>query len=246
MLGGRPFTIKKQFLEDIAQYENIEFSLRNKALLVLHGPLDSIVSIEEAEKIYQAAKHPKSFISLDDADHLLSRTKDAEYVATAITGWASRYLPVNKIKAQEMSVNNGQVLVEEKDHKFAQNISSDDHTWLADEPVKLGGKNTGPDPYEQLLAALGACTAMTIRMYANRKKIPVDHVAVQLQHSRCHKDDCEGVQSDDKSLEQIQRVLTLKGDLTADQIEQLTRIADRCPVHKTLTGELSVVTRLAE
>ena len=245
-LGLRQFRIKKQFLDDINQYSGDGFSPLKKALLVMHSPIDATVSIEEAEKIYRSAKHPKSFISLDDADHLLSRKKDSEYVAKTIAGWASRYLPIEQLSERlKQSVGSGLVVVEEKNHKFTQHVMSDSHYWLADEPVSVGGNDTGPDPYEHLLAGLGACTSMTLRMYANLKKIPLDHVRVELKHSRTHIEDCEGCDNSGEKMDLIERVISLEGELTVEQTQRLLQIADKCPVHKTLHNKLHVATTLA-
>ena len=217
-LGDRQFLIKKQFLEDL-------------------------VPIEEAEKIYVAARHPKSFVSLDDADHLLSRKRDSEYVATAIAAWASRYLTPED-ETPRVTVTPGYVRVEEKDHKFTQHIWSDSHYWLADEPRAVGGNNTGPDPYEHLLAALGACTSMTLRMYATRKKMPLEHVVVELKHSRDYQKDCEGCEEQGAQIDVLAREITLQGSLSGEQRARLLEIADRCPVHRTLHNHLQVRTVL--
>ncbi|MCG8668235.1 MAG: bifunctional alpha/beta hydrolase/OsmC family protein [Pseudomonadales bacterium] len=243
-LAGRKFTIKKQFLDDLESYQRNDIGKLKKALLVMHAPMDNTVSINEAEKIYIEAKHPKSFISLDSADHLLSKKADAEYVATSIAGWVSRYIPQQEKADNKSPVAKGEVLVEEKNHIFTQHVSSDSHYWLADEPTNVGGNNVGPDPYEHLLAALGACTSMTLRMYAGRKNIPLDHVKVHLTHRRDYLSDCESCNEQEKKIEVLDRTLYLQGDLSAQQKEQLLSIADRCPVHKTLHGNLSVETRL--
>ena len=243
-LGGRRFSIKKQFLDDIESQASLELGKLRKALLVMHAPLDATVSIEQAEKIYLEARHPKSFISLDDADHLLTRKADSEYVARTIAAWASRYLP-QEDATRHAAVSGGHVRVEEKDHKFSQHVNSDSHYWLADEPTAVGGKNSGPDPYEHLLAALGTCTSMTLRMYADHKSIPLEHVVVELQHSRDHYKDCEGCEESSMKIEVLQRIVTLRGDLSNEQRQRLLEIADRCPVHRTLHGELRVATELA-
>jgi len=156
------FKIKKQFVDDIRENSDTHVSKLRKALLVLHSPIDKTVSIKQAEQIFVAAKHPKSFISLDSADHLLSKKTDAEYAAKTIAGWASRYVLEQKAQPVE-KVSTGHLLVTERDRKFAQSVHSDDHQWIADEPKSVGGNNFGPDPYEHLLAALGTCTTMTMR-----------------------------------------------------------------------------------
>ncbi|MEP5763752.1 MAG: bifunctional alpha/beta hydrolase/OsmC family protein [Halieaceae bacterium] len=244
-LGGRQFRIKKQFLDDLDSYEHSDLGKLRKAVLVMHAPLDATVSVTEAEKIYLEARHPKSFISLDDADHLLSRKADSEYAARSIAAWASRYLPA-AADSPQASVSRGHVRVEEKDHKFAQHVHSDSHYWLADEPTSVGGNNTGPDPYEHLLAALGTCTSMTLRMYANGKKLALEHVAVELRHSRDYYKDCQECDESAAQIQVLERVVTLQGDLTDEQRQRLLQIADRCPVHRTLHGELEVKTLLAE
>ncbi|MFT6287966.1 MAG: putative redox protein [Alcanivorax sp.] len=243
-LGGRKFNIKKQFLDDLDNQEYADLGNLRKALLVMHSPLDTTVSIAEAEKIYVEARHPKSFISLDNADHLLSRKADSEYVANTIAAWADRYLP--SVETPIANVSRGHLRVEEKDHKFTQHVNSDSHYWLADEPTSAGGKNMGPDPYEHLLAALGACTSMTLRMYAGRKSLPLEHVVVALRHSREYIEDCEGCEEKPRQIEVLERQLTLSGDLSEEQRQRLLQIADRCPVHRTLHGTVEVRTVLSE
>ncbi|WP_077338494.1 bifunctional alpha/beta hydrolase/OsmC family protein [Pseudocolwellia agarivorans] len=243
-LAGRNFKIQKQFLDDINSYGNSHISKLKKALLVMHSPVDSTVNISEAEKIYQAALHPKSFVSLDNADHLLSNKKDSEYAAEVIAAWASRYVP-SDTKTYQSTVAQGHVLVEEKDHKFAQHVSTASHYWLADEPVKVGGKNSGPDPYDHLLAGLGACTSMTLRMYAQRKNLPVDHIKVELTHTRNYQEDCENCEQQ-SGIEAIVRNISFVGSLNEQETARFLEIADKCPVHKTLHSKVAVVTRLAE
>lgn len=243
-LGQREFTIKRQFINDLEQFETGYIGKLRKALLVMHAPLDATVNIEEAEKIYLEARHPKSFVSLDQADHLLSQRADSAYVATVIAGWASRYLPQAASK-ERVSVPAGEILVEEKDHKFSHDIYSDNHHWLADEPKSVGGADSGADPYEHLLAGLGACTSMTLRMYATRKQWPLEHVNVALKHNRDHLSDCENCEEPNRKIELIERTVTLEGNLDEQQRERLLEIADRCPVHRTLHGELEVKTTLA-
>jgi len=244
-LAGRPFTIKKQFLEDLSdQYQADKIANLKKALLVFHSPMDETVSVHEAEKIYRNAKHPKSFISLDDADHLLTRASDAEYVAAAIAAWAARYIsePEN-VEKKTSAVRAGHVMVAEKNKQFTRTVITDSHVWLADEPTAVGGGDLGPDPYEHLLAALGTCTSMTIRMYANHKKLPLDDVTVTLSHDRQYIDDCMGCDDSPRKIEVINRNVTLVGDLSEETRQRLLQIADRCPVHRTLHSDLNIQTQ---
>lgn len=241
-LAGRQFTIKKQFLDDIQSQAMDHISSMDKALLVMHSPVDLTVSISEAEKIYRAAKHPKSFISLDNADHLLMQKADAEYVAETIAAWAARFVTSTKLVSENEDelIPGGEVLVEERNTSFTQNVSSDSHFWLADEPASVGGNNLGPDPYEHLLAALGTCTSMTLRMYAKHKNWPLKQVKVQLRHSRQHGEDCQHCDDQHAKVEVIDREISLTGDLDQSQLERLLEIADRCPVHKTLHAKIVV------
>lgn len=243
-LAGRKFKIQKQFLDDINSYDTGHISKLKKALLVMHSPVDTIVNISEAEKIYQAALHPKSFVSLDNADHLLTDKNDSEYAAAVIAAWVSRYV-TSDAETYQSKVAQGHVLVEEKDHKFTQHVSTASHYWLADEPVKVGGKNAGPDPYDHLLAGLGACTAMTLRMYAQRKKLPVEHIKVELTHTRNYIDDCDNCEQQN-GIEAIVRNISFIGDLTEQQTERFLEIADKCPVHKTLHSNVTVISKLVE
>ena len=246
-LAGRPFTIKKQFLEDLSdQYQADKIAQLRKALLVFHSPVDTIVSINEAEKIYRSAKHPKNFVSLDDADHLLTKARDAEYVAATLAAWATRYIDAPEhIEQKTSAVTAGHVMVTEKSKKFTRTVITDSHVWLADEPTTVGGGDLGPDPYEHLLAALGTCTSMTIRMYANHKKLPLDDVTVALSHDREHVKDCEACDESPQKIEVINRTVTLVGDLSEEHQQRLLEIADRCPVHRTLHSELEIRTELA-
>ena len=243
-LAGRKFKIQKQFLDDINNYGTQHIGSLRKALLVMHSPIDKTVNIKEAEKIYQSARHPKSFVSLDTADHLLTNKQDSEYAAEIIAAWATRYV-ISNIKSSRPRVEQGHVLVEEKDHKFAQHISTASHYWLADEPTKVGGNNTGPDPYEHLLAGLGACTAMTLRMYAERKKLPVQHIKVSLSHTRNYQEDCNHCEQQ-SGIEAIVRNISFEGDLNEAQQQRFLEIADKCPVHKTLHNHVTVVSKLVD
>lgn len=241
-LAGRSFTLRKQFLDDINQSSVAAIGELHLPLLIMHSPVDTTVGIAEAERIYKAARHPKSFISLDQADHLLTHSDDADYVAEVVTAWASRLFRQSG-SSERPNVNPGEVRIQEHDHKFLLDVFSDSHQWIADEPLTLGGSDAGPDPYEHLLAAVGSCTAMTIRLYAERKHWPLDDVSVVLHHSREHLTDCEGCEEKPMQLDIIDRDITLQGKLDKEQRDRLMVIADKCPVHRTLTGQLSIRTR---
>ncbi len=248
-LAGRTFTIKRQFLHDIESQRLAErIRTMRKALLIMHSPVDEIVAIDNASEIFLAARHPKSFISLDDADHLLTRRADSQYVAVTIGAWARRYLLDGESEAppSRPRVADGELLVQERDAKFAQDVYTDRHHLRADEPLRYGGKDSGPSPYELLLAALGTCTAMTVRMYAAHKKIPLAHVAVRLKHGKIHADDCEHCETREGRIDRIERNIELAGDLSDEQRSHILRIADRCPVHRTLHSEIDIQTRLNE
>lgn len=251
-IGLREFTIKKQMLDDLNQYNSTSsIALLKRALLIFHSPVDNIVPIDEAAKIYQAAKHPKSFISLDQADHLLTNRDDAEYVGTTLAAWASRYLDTSHNDFERSygtapDVNKGEVLIAELDKKFLRGCYSDSHQLLADEPTAYGGSNLGPSPYDLLLMSLGACTSMTLRMYANHKKLPLEDIQVQLKHERVHAEDCEACPDSPVETDQITRTIQLRGDLTTEQQQRLLEIADRCPVHRTLENRPEVKTVLMD
>ena len=246
-IGGREFSIRNQLLDDIAQHNSTEqIGELGKALLVFHSPIDTIVSVDQAALIFQAAKHPKSFISLDKADHMVSKAADSEYVGTTIAAWASRYLGLEVVDFQKTlserpPLDPGEVLISELDKKFLRGMFSDSHRLMADEPEKYGGSNLGPTPYDLLLMSLGACTSMTLRMYASRKKLPLDDVDVTLVHERVHAEDCAEC---DQKIERITRRITLQGDLTDEQRQSLLVIADKCPVHRTLESDPVIVTEL--
>ncbi len=241
-LGGREFTITRQFLDDVSSQRLAgQISQLDASLLVLHSPIDEIVGIEHARQIYEAARHPKSFVTLDQADHLLTREADAEYVAELISAWASRYLAPAEASSQPAE---GIVRVSEDGPKYGQTVSAPPHALRADEPRSVGGADSGASPYDLLLAALGSCTSMTLRMYADRKKWPLEHVSVDLEHSRIHASDCDTCETEKGKVSQIERVITLQGPLDNEQRARLLEIADRCPVHRTITEDNQIVTRL--
>jgi putative redox protein len=245
-LAGRKFKIKKQFIDDLRDQTSDHLTNLGCALLIMHSPVDSVVGIKEAEKTYKAARHPKSFISLDNADHLLSRAEDASYVAKCVSAWAGRFLPEpDSEKAESPTIAKGHVLVAEKDQKFTQTVITDNHSWIADEPSAVGGSDLGPDPYEHLLAALGTCTAMTLRMYARRKELPLENISIELQHSREHIMDCENCENESERMDILERKITLNGNLSDAQRERLLEIADKCPVHRTLENSPLIRTTIA-
>jgi uncharacterized OsmC-like protein/alpha/beta superfamily hydrolase len=246
-LAGRRFRIKKQFLEDIARRGGQDAIARlRKALLVFHSPRDTTVSIDNAAQIFMAAKHPKSFVSLDDADHLLTRMRDAEYVASVLAAWASRYVGAQESVEKPHAAEPDAVTVSEThEGKFAQAISAGAHWLRADEPVSFGGSDTGPSPYELLLAGLGACTSMTLRMYADQKKWPLSRVSVRLTHNKVHAADCTDCETREGRIDRIEREIELAGELDESQRARLLEIANKCPVHRTLHSEVWIPTRLA-
>jgi putative redox protein len=242
-LGGRPVRIGKGFVEDVrAEALGPAIANMKKALLVLHAPRDSVVGIENATEIFLAAKHPKSFVTLDDADHLISRPDDAEYAAEVITAWAGRYLPLRS-PAPPIGAPEGVTRVSEADPKgFRQDVQAGlIHHAVADEPIAYGGTNQGFTPYQFLAAGLGACTSMTIRMYARRKGWSLDHVSVDVTHDKVHAQDARG---QDARIDRFMRRITLQGALDEPQRERLREIADKCPVHRTLEHGATVETEL--
>lgn len=243
-LGGGTVHISQQFIDDVRKQDILKsIGELNKALLLFHSPVDTVVSIDHARKIYNAAKHPKSFISLDHANHLLTNKADAIYVANVLSAWASRYL--NNQQPQFKTTN---ILTVQEAHlgKFTQLVSLNDHQLYADEPTSYGGNDLGLSPYDFLLAALGSCTSMTIRLYAERKNIPVEHISVQLTHNKIHADDCKTCDTNDEKLDSIERGIKLTGNLSSEQKKQLIEIAEKCPVHRTLNSKIIIKTKEQE
>lgn len=237
-IGLREFNIKKQLLDDLNQNTSPKhIGSLNRPLLIFHSPIDNIVSVNEAAKIYKNAKHPKSFISLDDADHLLTNRNDSEYVGATLAAWAERYIGLSKAVNETSSnsrpqVDGSDVVVTELDKKFLRGLYTKDHHVISDEPINYGGENLGPSPYNLLLMSIGSCTSMTIRMYANRKKMPLKDVNVRLVYERREKE------------ERITRYLSFKGDISDEQRDRLVEIADRCPVHRTLENNPVITSEL--
>lgn len=241
-IGGRPFRVKKQFLDDLGQHDPaMTVGTLRKALLVFHSPRDAIVNIDNAAKIFMAAKHPKSFVSLDHADHLLARAEDAAYVAEVLAAWSSHYLDA---VTDEPEAVQGVRVVEAGEGKFAQRVYAGRHRLRADEPVSVGGTDTGLNPYELLLAALGACTSMTIRMYAAQKQWPLARVAIELRHDKVHATDCAECETKEGKIDKIKRMITLEGALDDTQRQRLLEIANKCPLHRTLHSEVWIATAL--
>ena len=251
-LGGRPFTIKKQFLDDVTETSVLKkLETSRKPLLICHSPTDNVVRIDNAEKIYRAAKHPKSFVSLDGADHLLSEKEDAEFVATLVASWASRYLGLFDKKPEQATPTpkdqqHGGVTVTERNKVFTQDIIAGPHRLVADEPQSAGGDELGPTPYDLLLSALGACTSMTLRMYAERKGLEVNNIQVKLEHSRIEASDCETCEDQANKVDQIRRWIRIDGDITEDQRQRMLEIANKCPVHRTLKNQKQITSELLE
>ena len=245
-LAGRPFHIKREFLDDITEHNLMgQVAKLHKALLIMHSPTDDTVGIDNATHIFAAAKHPKSFISLLGADHLLTQRRDTSYVADVIASWAQRYLEPASTVAPE-DAPRSVVVQETRNSKFQQTVTVGPHRLIADEPVSAGGEDTGPGPYDYLLAALGACTSMTMRLYADRKTLPLDRVTVMLRHSKIHAEDCAECETKVGMLDQIERDIAMEGALDAEQRQKLMEIADKCPVHRTLTSEIRIVTRATD
>ena len=248
-LAGRPFNISQEFLDDIAEHNLMDHVARlHKALLIMHSATDDTVGIDNATRIFVAAKHPKSFVSLAGADHLLSQRRDGMYAADVIAAWAERYLDA---AAPEAAADPGEaprnvVVRETRNSKFQQTVAIGPHRLLADEPIAAGGEDTGPGPYDFLLAGLGACTSMTMRLYADRKSLPLERVTVTLKQSKIHAEHCAECDTKIGMLDQIDRSIAMEGALDAEQRGKLMEIADKCPVHRTLTSEIHIVTHAAD
>jgi len=245
VLAGRHFLIRKDFIDDVrGQSLHGRIAAMNRALLVLHAPLDTIVGIENATGIFMAARHPKSFVALDGADHLLTRRADAEYAGTVIAGWASRYLGRPQPGEDEPVPPASGVLVRETGTGFQQQVNSGGHRMLADEPADVGGGDTGPSPYDFLSAALGACTSMTLRMYAARKGLELGRISVEVSHGKVHARDCEECEGREGRIDRFERRVTIEGGVPQDLEAKVVEIADKCPVHRTLEASSVISTLL--
>ncbi len=237
-LGGKPFTIRRELLEDIRDQPQLErIANLRKALLVMQAPGDQVVGTDNATAIFRAAKHPKSFISLDNADHFLTRPADAAYAAQVIAAWAARYVPMPAPTAHP----EGAVVAEETgDGQFTNLVQSGRHFLLADEPVDVGGKDSGPSPYDLLAASLAACKSMTMRMYARQKNWPVDRIAVEVKHDKIHAADCRDCETRDGKIDTFTVSIRIEGDLDDAQRARMIEISEKCPVHRTLMSEVKI------
>jgi uncharacterized OsmC-like protein/fermentation-respiration switch protein FrsA (DUF1100 family) len=247
-LGGRSFTIQRQFIDDLnATSLTDRIGQMKKALLVLHAPRDAVVGIDNASAIFTAAKHPKSFVSLDEADHLLTNPADANYVAGIISSWASRYLPAEAPRRKDEPVEDV-VVGETGQGRFQVSVQAGPHRFLADEPVDVGGADTEPSPYDLMSAALGACTAMTLRMYARLKKLELGLVTVTVRHNKVHAADClectEAERANGGKIDRFERIISIDGGVPEELAGKIVEIAGKCPVHRTLEHGAKVATKL--
>lgn len=245
-LGQRTVRIGRAFLDDV-RGSSIREALQRlrRPLLIMHAPADTIVGIDNARELYDGARHPKSFVSLDGADHMLTDPRDSDYAAGVIAAWAERYLPPPPAPTVDEMLETEDVVVSIGRDRYRTEVRARAHGLLADEPAAVGGTDSGPTPYDLLLAALGTCTAITLRMFADRKEWPLDAVRVRLDHRRIHALDEQQVEGGDARTEVVARTLELSGELTEEMRRRLAEIADRCPVHRTLSAGVRVTTTLA-
>lgn len=242
-IGGRPFTLKQQFVDDLERHV-VSKTLNdlNKSILILHSPQDETVNIDNAALLYQAARHPKSFVSLDGANHLLTDKKDSHYAGEVIATWAQRYLTLPE-QADLQTEYQSVALVGDKNAGYTTLIKAGKHFITADEPEDVGGDDFGPTPYQLLSSALATCTAMTLRMYANRKDWELNEIKVHVNHDKRHCEDCQS-DTPNARIDHFERLIEIDGNITVEQRQRLLEIADKCPVHKTLEGEIKIITRL--
>jgi uncharacterized OsmC-like protein/alpha/beta superfamily hydrolase len=247
-LGGRSFTLKRQFLDDIDEQKTRSAVAKlHRPLLVLHAPDDDIVGIDNGEAIFAAAQHPKSFVSLEGTDHLLTSPEAATWVADLIASWASRHVAPEQLTEPVPAGSEHHVEVQESGQgRYQQHLQAGPHRLIGDEPASLGGEDSGPSPYQFLLAALGTCTSMTMRMYAERKGWPLEHIRVVLDHDKIHATDCADCETEKGKVDVIERRIFLQGDLDDEQRQRILEIADKCPVHRTLHSEIKVRTHLED
>lgn len=246
-LGERPFAVGERMLAQTGEEPLLEAVRQlGKPLLLLHGPFDEVVPVDDARKIFVAARHPRSFVSLDTADHLLSRNEDVAWVAHLLSAWVGRYLPEPEIQTlpdqEEEAADRVLVRAAAGEERLAQHIRAGRHRLRADEPKKLGGDDTGPTPYDLLLAALGSCTTITLRLYADRKGWPLEDAQVELRHEKIHASDCATCDTQVGRIDRITKRIELIGPLDAEQRQRLLEIAERCPVNRTLQSEVLIET----
>lgn len=242
-LAGRPFTIRKQFLDDLRNTKTEEAIVNlRRALLIFHSPVDQIVGIENAADIFQAAKHPKSFVSLDDADHMLSDESDSRYVGAVLGAWSRKYIETAVQEAKYVQPEDNRIYAVTGPSGFLTRIMANGHALIADEPKAVGGTDAGPSPYDYVVAGLGACTGITLRMYADRKGWPLKEITVRLGHRKVHARDCQDCESSEGKIDHIEREIELGGPLDDNQRSRLIEIANRCPVHRTLEDTVHVET----
>jgi len=247
-LAGRPFFVRKEFVDDVRS-QNVSDGIRSlrKALLVMHSPIDELVPVAEAARIYSSALHPKSFISLDNADHLLSREADSRYAGHVLAAWASRFIHDPDEEIEPAVFHTGHVVASGRPEDiFRVSINADGHPMKGDEPEKYGGTDTGPSPYDFLSVALAGCTVMTLNMYARRKRLPLESVRVDVQHGKIHAKDCMDCEAASGKIDRFEKLIHLEGNLNPEQRERMLEIAGRCPVHRTLHGEINIVSKLQD
>lgn len=241
-VGGRNFTIKKDFLEDINTHDLGEIAKNlKKAFLIMHSPQDNVVEISNAEALYKSLRHPKSFVSLDGADHLLTDTEDSEYAGNLIASWASRYLEIPESEELKTAF---EVVANLGEEGFTTQMRAGRHYFIADEPKTFGGEDLGPSPYDFISGALAACTSMTIQMYSRRKKWPLNNVETHVNHQKTHAEDCENCERNTAKIDVFEREIVLSGNLDEEQQQKLLEIADKCPVHRTLSNKVTITTHL--
>lgn len=246
-IGGRPFTISREFLNDVRGSKPREaIAGLKRALLIFHSPIDKVVGVDNASDIFEAAKHPKSFVSLDEADHLLSDENDARYIGTVLSAWARKYIETAVQEAKYFRPDDNRIYAITGENGYMTRIMANGHALVSDEPRAVGGTDAGPSPYDLVVAGLGACTGMTLRMYADHKKWPLKEVTVRLRHTKMHASDCQDCDEAETKIDHISREIRLDGPLDEDQRARLIEIAGRCPVHRTLEGTVTVDTTEAE
>ncbi|MEM9234991.1 MAG: OsmC family protein, partial [Pseudomonadota bacterium] len=243
MLGQRPFRIQKQFVDDLKRHDIIESASNlNRALLILHAPRDETVGIDNASTLFLAAKHPKSYVSLDTANHLVEKREDAAYAAQVIAAWAERYLDLTPTADPDAQEEETVVVTETAQGKYQSMVKTGAHYLIADEPASVGGLGSGPSPYDLLSASLGACTVMTLRMYADRKNIPLDRAICEVQHEKTHVGAMQEGEAEGAKPDLFTRTITLEGNIDTATRNRMFEIADKCPVHRTLHRGARVVT----